>query len=78
MGKKRKGTVKWFSDLKGFGFIENEPGEPDIFVHFRDIQSEEGFKRLLDGEEVLFELNESPRGPHATNVVRLTEHEPEI
>jgi cold shock protein len=72
MGEKRKGTVKWFNDLKGFGFIENKLGEPDIFVHCREIQGE-GFKRLLDGEEVLFELKEGPKGPLATNVVRLTE-----
>ncbi|MBF8437364.1 cold-shock protein [Halanaerobiaceae bacterium Z-7014] len=63
------GTVKWFNDQKGFGFIERESGD-DVFVHFSAIQSE-GFKSLNDGQEVEFEVVEGDRGPQAANVVAL-------
>ena len=63
-----KGTVKWFNDAKGFGFIEPEGGEKDLFVHMSSIQME-GFKTLKDGQEVEYEVGESDRGPVATNVV---------
>ena len=61
------GTVKWFNDQKGFGFIERESGD-DVFVHFSAIQSE-GFKSLEDGQDVEFEVVENDRGPQAENVV---------
>lgn len=66
---KTTGKVKWFNEIKGFGFlnIENEPG--DIFVHYNAIQSE-GFKTLAEGEVVDFELISGPKGPMATNVTR--------
>ena len=62
------GTVKWFNDSKGFGFIEVDDGT-DAFVHHQDIQGE-GFKSLTEGEEVTFDLTQGPKGPKATNVRR--------
>jgi CspA family cold shock protein len=64
-----EGTVKWFSEKKGFGFIEQDNG-PDIFVHYSSIETP-GFKTLADGERVSFEVEESDRGPKAKNVVKL-------
>jgi CspA family cold shock protein len=61
-----EGTVKWFSEKKGYGFIEQDGG-PDIFVHYSSIDSS-GFKTLSDGERVRFEVEESDRGPVAKNV----------
>lgn len=61
-----EGTVKWFNDAKGFGFIEQENG-PDVFVHFSSIQTE-GFKSLGEGEQVCFEVIDGPKGPQAANV----------
>jgi CspA family cold shock protein len=64
-----EGTVKWFSEKKGFGFIEQEDGN-DLFVHHSDIEME-GFKTLSEGDRVSFNIEESDRGPKAKNVVRL-------
>ncbi|GBE57531.1 cold shock protein CspC [bacterium BMS3Abin01] len=64
-----EGTVKWFSDQKGFGFIEQESGD-DLFVHFSEIQTD-GFKTLAEGQKVNFEPQEGPKGPQATNVTTL-------
>ncbi len=64
-----KGTVKWFNDAKGFGFIEGEGIEKDILVHHTSIQAE-GFRSLSEGDEVEFEVTEGPKGPKAENVVR--------
>ncbi len=63
-----KGTVKWFSNKKGYGFIEQENGG-DIFVHFSSIDIP-GFKSLAQGEEVTFEVEETDRGPVAKNVTK--------
>jgi len=64
-----KGTVKWFSRAKGYGFIEREGGE-DVFVHFSALQGE-GFRNLEEGEKVEFTIEDSDKGPQAANVVRL-------
>ncbi|MGM0420075.1 MAG: cold-shock protein [Bacillota bacterium] len=64
------GNVKWFDTKKGFGFIEREGEEEDVFVHFSAIE-EEGFKNLEDGQEVEFEIVETDRGPQAENVTKI-------
>jgi len=61
------GTVKWFSDEKGYGFITPEDGSKDLFVHFSGI-SGDGFKSLSEGARVEFEATEGQKGPQATNV----------
>ncbi len=63
-----KGTVKWFNDAKGFGFLAREGG-PDVFVHFSAIQSN-GFKSLAEGDSVEFEIVEGQKGPQAANVTK--------
>jgi CspA family cold shock protein len=62
------GTVKWFNDAKGFGFIAREGG-PDVFVHFSAIQSQ-GFKSLAEGDQVEFEIVQGQKGPQAANVTK--------
>ena len=62
------GTVKWFSDQKGYGFIAREDG-PDVFVHFSAIQSD-GFRSLAEGDQVEFAIEDGPKGPAASNVTR--------
>lgn len=61
------GKVKWFSEKKGYGFIESEEGE-DVFVHFSAIQAD-GYKTLNEGQAVEFEITSGPKGPQASNVV---------
>jgi len=63
-----KGTVKWFSEEKGYGFIEQEGG-PDVFVHYTSINMP-GFKALTQGDQVTFDVEEGDRGPVAKNVVK--------
>ena len=63
------GTVKWFNESKGFGFIEQESG-PDVFAHFSAISSS-GFKTLNEGQKVEFSVSQGPKGPQAENIVAL-------
>ena len=65
-----RGTVKWFSDQKGYGFITPEDGSKDVFVHHSQIQGE-GFKSLQEGELVDFEVTSGQKGPQAANVVKV-------
>ena len=68
-GAMLKGTVKWFNESKGFGFIEQENGK-DVFVHHSAIKST-GFKSLTEGDRVTFDVVQGPKGPAAANVTRL-------
>jgi CspA family cold shock protein len=61
------GTVKWFNDAKGFGFISPSDGGKDVFVHFSAIQSE-GFRSLAEGQAVSYDVEDGPKGPQASNV----------
>ncbi len=63
------GTVKWFNESKGFGFIEQENG-PDVFAHFSNIVGN-GFKTLVDGQKVEFTVSQGAKGPQANNIVAL-------
>lgn len=71
MADRVTGTVKWFSREKGYGFIQPEDGE-DVFVHYSEIQGS-GFRNLQEGERVEFTIEQSPKGPQATNVTKLDE-----
>lgn len=64
-----EGTVKWFNDSKGFGFIEQDDG-PDVFAHFSAINAE-GFKSLAEGERVSFDVVEGQKGPQAANIEKI-------
>ena len=66
---KERGTVKWFNDGKGYGFISRE-GKDDVFVHYSAIQGQ-GFKSLAEGDEVEFEVEQGPKGAQAVNVTKL-------
>ncbi|MCF3101210.1 cold-shock protein [Streptomyces roseoverticillatus] len=63
------GTVKWFNADKGFGFITQDDGGPDVFVHFSAVQGT-GFKELHEGDNVTYDVTQGPKGPQAENVVR--------
>ena len=69
MAERQSGTVKWFNDAKGFGFIERESGD-DVFVHHSAIRGE-GFRSLTDGQKVEFEVVQGQKGPAAEGVVAL-------
>jgi CspA family cold shock protein len=70
MSERVMGTVKWFNNAKGFGFITREELDGDVFVHFRSIQGD-GFRTLNEGENVEFTLVEGPKGLQAEDVARL-------
>lgn len=72
-----KGTVKWFNDAKGYGFLQVDPNtllggltNQDVFVHYSAL-SDDGFKTLAEGQQVEFDLVDGPKGPQATNVIKL-------
>jgi len=69
MSNTTTGTVKWFNDEKGFGFIEQESG-PDVFAHFSAIQ-DEGFKSLAEGQRVQFEVESGQKGLQAANIIAI-------
>jgi len=69
MADVKTGTVKWFNDAKGFGFIVPEDGGKDLFIHHSNIVGE-GFKSLKEGERVTFKLNSGPKGDYASNVTK--------
>ena len=62
------GTVKWFNDAKGFGFINQDDGGADVFVHFSAIKGS-GFKSLAEGQKVSYEVQDGPKGPQASDVI---------
>jgi CspA family cold shock protein len=65
-----RGKVKWFNDAKGYGFIQQEAGGPDVFVHFSSIQAD-GFKTLAEGQDVEFDVETGDKGLHATKVLKV-------
>lgn len=69
MSNKIKGTVKWFNESKGFGFIEQQSG-PDVFAHFSAIASD-GFRTLMEGQQVEFNVTQGQKGPQAENIVAI-------
>lgn len=71
MSDRTKGTVKWFNDSKGFGFIAPESGAKDVFVHHSAIMSD-GFRSLGEGDQVEFSIEQGPKGPSAANVQKIT------
>ncbi|MGR5177272.1 transcription antiterminator/RNA stability regulator CspE [Vibrio parahaemolyticus] len=70
MSAKTTGSVKWFNETKGFGFISQDNGGADVFVHFRAIASE-GFKTLTEGQKVSFTVEQGQKGPQASDVTAL-------
>lgn len=65
-----QGTVKWFNDAKGFGFVQQDDQGPDVFVHHTSIQMD-GFRTLAEGDRVEFEVKEGPKGLQAANVMKI-------
>lgn len=74
MSDRINGTVKWFSRVKGYGFISPDSGQKDVFVHYSAITGE-GYRNLEEGQRVEFEIEDSPKGPQAAQVVGLSEAE---
>ena len=70
MSERVQGTVKWFNNSKGYGFISREGGEEDVFVHYSAIQSD-GYRSLNEGQRVEFSIEQGPKGLQASNVIML-------
>ncbi len=68
-----QGYVKWFNSVKGFGFIEQDSGEPDAFVHYSNILDSGDFRELQDGDRVTYEVEPTPKGPSAVSVLKIIE-----
>ena len=71
MAELQNGSVKWFNDEKGYGFIQQDNGGADVFVHFRQVNSTGGRVSLEEGQKVTFEIGEGEKGPQAENVTGL-------
>jgi len=71
MSERIKGKVKWFNASKGYGFLERSDGEPDVFVHFSAIEGD-GFKSLVEGEDVEFTIEQTDKGLQAENVTKMS------
>ena len=71
----RTSTVKWFDAEKGYGFIHHPDDGEDVFVHYSNIESDDDFKTLQSDQQVQFEMNDGPKGPHALDVVALDDEE---
>ena len=70
------GAVKWFSRVKGYGFITPDAGGPDVFVHYSAIQSEASYKNLYEGDRVRYDLTDNGKGPQAQNVHQIRSFSP--
>ncbi len=73
MSERITGTVKWFNGSKGYGFITPDNSENDVFVHHSAIQEQSGFRDLNEGDRVEMAIEDTPKGPQAINVVRLSD-----
>ena len=71
MTTNQTGTVKWFNEAKGYGFIAPDDGSKDLFAHFREIQGTDGFRTLAENARVQFEVTQGAKGPQASNIVPL-------
>jgi CspA family cold shock protein len=72
MSERFTGTVKWFNDSKGYGFIARDSGGSDVFVHYSAIQTD-GYRSLAEGQRVEFSIEDGPKGPAAANITNLAE-----
>lgn len=71
MADRVQGKIKWFSEDKGYGFIEREDGGEDVFLHYSELKEQRGFKTIEEGARVEFEVEPGPKGPKASNVERV-------
>lgn len=71
MSNKVQGTVKWFNEDKGYGFIERDDGGEDVFLHFSALDDQDGFKTIEEGASVEFMVEQGPKGPKASEVVEI-------